>query len=83
MKRNACALLTALALAVAPLTGLAQSAPAKKAPNPSAKAKGKFKKATWTAFHQQNGLKASGGRSAEPDPDCPPLPHEECLKTWE
>lgn len=81
MKRPALTLLAAAALALSAPVAVAQTAAPAKAPVADAKAKKQWKKASWRAV-QRKQMQAGGGSVVIPT-DCPPLPEEECLKTWE
>ena len=44
-----------------------------------------YKKKTWVRYQRQKLLAANSSSNdvpGVPDTDCPPLPSEECLKTW-
>ena len=82
MKRSACTLLAAAVLALSAPAAMAQAAAPAKKPVADAKAKKQWKKATWRG-HEQRVKQGGGGNLALPPTDCPPLPTEECLKTWE
>ena len=43
----------------------------------------KWKKSTVERFERAGGLAAPGGSAAIPPTDCPPLPTQDCLDTWD
>ena len=50
-------------------------------PAPDTKTMSAYKKTTWQKH--QTALKAGTGTSAIPPTDCPPLPAQDCLDTWD
>jgi hypothetical protein len=81
MKRIACTLFATAVLTLSVPASMAQTAAPAKKPVADASAKKQWKKATWHSAQQKN--RQAGGGSVIIPTDCPPLPHEECLKTWE
>lgn len=48
---------------------------------PDSKTKSSYKKSTWD--RRQGALKAGGDSREIPPTDCPPLPTQHCLDTWD
>ena len=42
-----------------------------------------WKKETWQTYQRERGLASSPGAVAIPPTDCPPLPAQTCLDTWD
>jgi len=47
-----------------------------------AQTQSRYKKATWDNYQKQLAAPSRGTNPEIPPTDCPPLPSEECLKTW-